>query len=86
MFSQQLRSYYYSPHSFQLMKNKAALSSQQEDLSIFHNNIRSLNLNLENLHSHLLDELDNHFNIIGLTETKITSNSYVYVPRNCRII
>ena len=51
MSFQQLQSHYYSPHSFKLMKNKAALSSQQENLSIFHNNIRSLNLNFENLQS-----------------------------------
>ena len=39
--------------------------------SVFHNNIASINRNLENV-SILLDELDFHFNVIGITETKIT--------------
>ncbi|CAB4009394.1 Hypothetical predicted protein [Paramuricea clavata] len=44
-------------------------------LSIFHNNVRSLKRNLENLQVQLLDELDFHFNIIGVTETKITNST-----------
>ena len=44
---QQLQSCYYSPHSFELLKNRSL--NHPDDLSIFHNNIRSLNLNLENL-------------------------------------
>ena len=40
--------------------------------SVFHSNVVSLNRNLENLHTHILHELDFHFNIIGVTETKIT--------------
>ena len=38
-------------------------------------------MNLENLQSHLLDELDYHFNIIGLTETKIPSNNHPNCPQ-----
>jgi hypothetical protein len=46
--------------------------------SIFHNNVVSLRRNFE---SHLLDELDFHFNIIGVKETKITnSNQSTYHP------
>jgi hypothetical protein len=41
----------------------------------------SLCRNFENLETHLLDELDCHFNIIGVTETKITnSNQSTYHP------
>ena len=36
--------------------------------SVFHNNIASINRNLENVPI-LLDELDFHFNVIGITET-----------------
>ena len=38
--------------------------------------MRSLNRNLENLQTHLLDELDFHFDVIGVTETKITNKNY----------
>ena len=45
-------------------------------------NIKSIRLNLENLENEILAELDYHFNIIGLTETKITnSNIDVGIPR-----
>ena len=40
-------------------------------LSLFHTNIRSLKLNLQSLQTHLLDELNFHFNVLGITETKI---------------
>ena len=40
-----------------------------------HTNIRSLKRNLENFQTHLLDELDFHFNIIGVTETRINSST-----------
>ena len=47
----------------------------KHSFSIFHNNVRSLNRNLENLQSHLLEELDFHFDVIGVTETKITNSN-----------
>lgn len=50
-------------------------SNAKSSLSLFHNNIRSLKRNLENLQVQLLDELDYHFNIIGVTETKITNST-----------
>ena len=40
-----------------------------------HTNICSLKRNLENFQTHLLDELDFHFNIIGVTETRINSST-----------
>jgi len=48
--------------------------------SVFHNNIVSINRNLENV-SISLDELDFHFNVSGITETKITiSNENSFHP------
>ena len=38
---------------------------------MFHTNIGSLKSNLEKFQTHLLEELDFHFNIIGITETRI---------------
>ena len=49
--------------------------------SIFHNNILSVNKNLENLQTQILEEPEFHFDIIGISETKITnSNSAISVP------
>ena len=42
--------------------------------SVFSSNVASINRNLENLLI-LLDELDFHFNVIGITETKITNSN-----------
>lgn len=76
-----IRSRYYSPHSFEVMKNNLTKYDIKHSFSIFHNNLRSLNRNLENLQSHLLEELDFHFDVIGVTETKITnSNSEGLIP------
>ena len=75
LMSQYIRSRYFSPHSFKQFTNNLAQDQIESSLSIFHNNIRSLNRNLENLVTHYLQELGIHFNVIGVTETKIT-NSY----------
>ena len=53
------------------MKNKLTKDDFDCSFSIFHNNISSLNRNLENLQTHVLDELNFHFDIIGVTETKL---------------
>ena len=66
-----IRSKYYSPHSFEELKNSLQNKEIEQSFSIFHNNIRSINCNLENLQSQLFDELDFHFDVIGITETKI---------------
>ena len=42
--------------------------------SVFSSNVASINRNLENVLI-LLDELDFHFNVIGITETKITNSN-----------
>ena len=64
---------YYSPHSFRQMKTKFSEAQTDTCFSVFHNNVVSLNRNLENLQTHILHKLDFHFNIIGVTETKITN-------------
>ena len=51
-------------------------------LSIFHSNIRSIRLNLENLENEIFGELDYHFDIIARTETRITNlNMDVGIPK-----
>jgi len=65
----QIRCRYFSPHSFH--KEIAHFSSLDSSFSIFHNNIRSLRKNLENLQTHVLDELNLQFSLIGISETRI---------------
>lgn len=90
-----ISSNYYSPHSFNT-KIKTQYS-RNDSFSIFHNNIRSLRKNLEDFQSQLLEEIDFQFDIIGISETKITNNvqsllnlnipnycfEYVPTPRSC---
>ena len=66
---------YFSPHSFKEYGSSFSLNQRESSLSFFHNNIVSLNKNLDNLVDHYLDELDFHFNVIGITETKITKSN-----------
>lgn len=70
----QIRTNYYSPHSFNELKKSIQYSRWDSSFSILHNNIRSLRLNLENFQSHLLSELDFNFDILGISETKITNS------------
>ena len=62
----------YSPVRFnqQFKPDESALSK----LSLFHTNIRSERSNLEDFQCHILLELDFHFNIIAVTETRILNN------------
>ena len=55
------------------MKTKLSKVETDTSFSVFHNNVVSLNRNLENLQTHILHELDSRFNIIGVSETKITN-------------
>ena len=76
-----VRCKYYSPHSFSLLTNKLDKQVFRSQLTLFHNNVCSLKSNLQNLQTHLSNELDFHFNIIGVTETRITnSNVIVFNP------
>ena len=72
-----VRCKYYSPHSFSLLTNKLNKQVFRSQLTLFHNNVCSLKSNLENLQTHLLSELDFHFNIIGVTETRITNSNFI---------
>ena len=65
-----IRSNYYSPHSFNEIKQK--IYDPYRTFSVIHNNLRSLQRNFENFHTHVLIELDFEFDIIGISETKIT--------------
>ena len=71
--SNRITSRYFSPHSFKEMKTKLSKDETISSFSIFYNNVVSLNRNLENLQTRLLYEVDFHFNVIGVTETKITN-------------
>ena len=71
LFNQRLHDHYYSPHSFSIL-NKQLSSPNKSNFSVLHNNVRSLRSNLENLQTHLLDELKDGFNVIGISETKLT--------------
>ena len=75
-----MNSRYYSPHTFSKLRTRISLADST--FSVFHNDIVSLNRNLENIQTHLLKELNFHFNIIGVSETKITNvNSQFYVAK-----
>ena len=76
-FSQTIRCNYYLPHSFNKLKNLSINQLETySQFAVFHNNVRSLKRNLENFqtpYTHLLSELNYHFNVIGITETRINS-------------
>ena len=55
LMSQYISSRYFSPRS--LLSNNLTQDVIESSLSIFHNDIRSLNRNLENLVTHYLQEL-----------------------------
>ena len=67
-----IHSRFFSPHSFYAMKN--TFHDTNDLFSLFHADVRSLKRNFENLQTHLLNELGYPFNIIGITETRITEN------------
>ena len=70
LHNNQMKSRYFSPHAFHHAKSKWPNNC----FSVFQNNITSLNQNLENLQTHILEETDFHFDVIGIpAETKITN-------------
>ena len=71
LVSNRIQGRYFSPNSFEKLKSK--LTTGPGQFSIFHNNVVSLSNNLENLQTQLLEELDFHFDIIAVSETKITN-------------
>ena len=64
--NQRIQSRYFSPHSFKMFTEKLPENTVKSSFSIFHNNIVSINHNLENVEL-LLDELD----VIDISEKKI---------------
>ena len=61
---------YYIPHQFH--SNPELSNTSHKSISFFHCNIRSLTANFDHLNN-LLNNLDHPFNIIGLSETWITT-------------
>ena len=74
-FHNQIRANYYSPYSFN--ERKQLMPRSDSNFSIIHNNIRSLRSNFEDFQNHILTELDCNFDIIGISETKITHSSHL---------
>ena len=63
------------------MQSKLSENERLSSFSIFHNNFLSINKNLENLQTQILEDLEFHFDIRGISETKTTnSNSAISVP------
>ena len=66
-----------------MFKEKLPENTVKSSFPIFHNNIVRINRNVENVEL-LLDELDFHFDIAGISETKITnsneSNAHPSIP------
>ena len=69
LHNNQIKSTNFSPHAFHHAKSKWPNNC----FSVFQNNITSLNQNLENLQTHILEETDLHFDAIGIVEAKITN-------------
>lgn len=81
LMSQCIRSHYFSSHSLRQFSCSLSKDQMESSLSIFHNKITSLNRNLDDLMTHYLHKLGFHFNIIGVTETKIhNSNQNTGLP------
>ena len=75
LLNQRIFTRYFSPHSLKQHMNRLTKDTLESSFTIFHNNIRSLRRNLETLVTHYLHELNMNFNIIGVTETKITNSN-----------
>ena len=69
LHNNQIKSRNFSPHAFHHAKSKWPNNC----FSVFQNNITSLNQNLENLQTHILEETDFHVDVIGIFEAKITN-------------
>ena len=70
----QIRSNYYSPKCFNNFKQSNKVFNENSFL-ILHNNERSLRANLENFQEHLFNKLNYNFDVLGISETKITNSS-----------
>ena len=70
-----IHSRYFSPHSFVQTISKISQNVLLSSFSIFHNNVVSLNGNIENLQTHILEELEFRFHVLGISETKFTNSN-----------
>ena len=75
-----IRSNCYSPHSFERMINSLSDKETKESFSVFHNNVRSLRGNFKKLEEQLFSDLDFNFDLIGISETKITNSNQDHSP------
>lgn len=73
-----IHSRYFSPHSLRDMKTKQLEDDIETTFSIFHNNVVSLNRNLENLQTHLLYELV--FTLMLLETLRLKSPIQIFRP------
>ena len=81
LLNQRIFSCYFSPHNLKQHMNGLSKDTIESSFTIFRNNIRGLRRNLETLITHYLHEFNINFNIIGVTETKITnSNESADIP------
>ena len=69
LHNNQAKSRYFSPHAFHQAKTKCQIIA----FLYFIITLTSLNQNLQNLQTHILEETDFHFDVIGISETKITN-------------
>ena len=81
LFSHKIYSRHFSPHNFKKYSNSLTKKQLESSFSIFRNNIVSLGKNLEKLVTHYLENLDFHFDIIGITETKITHTNQNFATK-----
>lgn len=82
----QIRANYYSPHTFNNTKKSNRFPFPNgNSFSILHNNVRSLRANFDNFQDHLICEPDHKFDILGISETKITINSERSIDFNLNI-
>ena len=72
-----IQSHYFSPHSLNQYSRWLNKDRLENSPAFVHNNNTSLNRNIEKLTSHYLNKSDFPFNIIGVTETKITKSNEV---------
>ena len=80
--TQQIQCRYFSSHSFEQHSHNLMKDSTRSSLSIFHNNIVSVDRNFSKLITHYLADIEFKFDIIGVSETKITkSNDNVQTPK-----
>ena len=67
---------YYSPHKFTSLKSQIN-SNIDASFSLLHDNVRiSLRRKLENFQTHLLQQLDYNFSVIGISKTKIRDDKF----------